>query len=207
MLAVRRVLATAVGVVVTVTLANTTALLAGSGKAARLAVLVHSVRDPVDAGVAADGLVVRVHADHLKVLVHTVLVHPVRVQHTQVRRLAANTLLSQHTERALRLQVVDTLADGLTVRGTLRHRLLAVAATDTHAVNDVALLSLVAQAASLVRARRARGAVHDVQLAVLPAAAVLDMPHIPNTEQEAEHIALLLLIQLLNVLVSTHLLC
>lgn len=169
--AVGSVLATTDGVVVAVALADTTALVAGGSEAARLTVLVHRLGDPVDAGIAADSLVLRVHTDHLEVLVDTVLVHPVRVQDTEVRHLAANTLLSKGTERALGLQVVHTLTNGLTVSSTLRNVLLAVTAADTHTVDNVALLGLVAKAASLVRARGARGAVHHVQLAVLPATA------------------------------------
>ena len=46
---------------------------------------------------------------------------------------------------------------------------LAVATADADAVDNVALLGFVAKTASLVRARRARGPVDDVQLAVLPA--------------------------------------
>lgn len=54
-----------------------------------------------------------------------------------------------------------------TIGGTLRGRALAATTTDTHAVDNVALLGLVAEAASLVGARRARGAVDNVQLTVL----------------------------------------
>lgn len=49
--------ATSGGVVVLVATAETTALLAGGGKTTRLAVLVDGGDDPVDAGIAADGLV------------------------------------------------------------------------------------------------------------------------------------------------------
>jgi hypothetical protein len=56
---------------------------------------------------------------------------------------------------------------GRTVGGALGHRPLAAAAAHAHAVDDVALLGLVAEAARLVRAGRARGAVDDVELAVL----------------------------------------
>ena len=55
------------------------------------------------------------------------------------------------------------------MRHTLRDVLLAVTATDTDAVDNVALLSLVSKTASLVRARGARCAVNDIQLTVLPA--------------------------------------
>jgi len=55
-------------VVVAVTLAQTTGLLAGGGKTARLAVLVDGVDDPVDAGILADGGVHRVDEDDFVIL-------------------------------------------------------------------------------------------------------------------------------------------
>ena len=61
---------------------------------------------------------VRVDEDDLVVLVHTVLVDPVRVEDTEVAAATANTLLSNATKTALGLEVVDTLADGLAVGGT-----------------------------------------------------------------------------------------
>jgi multisubunit Na+/H+ antiporter MnhF subunit len=54
-----------------------------------------------------------------------------------------------------------------TVGSTLRDRLLAAAAANTHAVDDIALLGLVSQTTSLIRARGTRGTVNDVQLAEL----------------------------------------
>ena len=45
--------------------AEAAALAASRGEATELAVLVHRVAEPVDAGISADGLVVRVNADHL----------------------------------------------------------------------------------------------------------------------------------------------
>lgn len=170
MLAVRRLPATAVRVVEAVALADTTALLASSSKAAALAVLVHWVGNPVDAGITTNGLVVRVHTDDLKVLVDTVLVHPVRVEDAQVRHLATDTLLSKHTKRALRLELVHTLVNRLAVGSALANVLLTVTTANTHTVDNIALLSFVSKAASLVRTRRTRRAVHNVELAVFPAA-------------------------------------
>ena len=57
------------GVVVTVTLSKTSALLASGGEASALAVLVHGLDDPVDAGVLADDFVLGVDEDDLEVLV------------------------------------------------------------------------------------------------------------------------------------------
>lgn len=76
-------------------------------------------------------------------------------------------------------------------RPHLVHGALAAAAAHAHAVHHEALLGLVAHAAGLVGAR-GPGDAHDArQLAVLPA---------PHAQQEAEHVALLLLPQLLHVL-------
>lgn len=45
---------------------HTAVLATGRGEAAALAVLHDGLRDPVDSGVIADGIVARVHGDHLK---------------------------------------------------------------------------------------------------------------------------------------------
>lgn len=155
------------GLVVAVTLVETTRTLASGSKATSLAVLVDGVDDPVDAGVDADGLVLGVDHDDLVVLVGRVLVDPVGVEDAQVSTAATNTLLSGGTERALVLELVDTLVGGLAEGSTLLGRLLAATAADTDAVDDVALLGLVAETAGLVGARGAAGTVDDVQLAQL----------------------------------------
>lgn len=94
-------------------LVETTRLLAGGGEAAGLAVLVHGVDDPVDAGIDADGLVLGVDEDDLVVLVGRVLVDPVRVEDAEVSAAAADTLLGRGAEGALVLELVDTLVGGL----------------------------------------------------------------------------------------------
>jgi hypothetical protein len=52
-------------------------------------------------------------------------------------------------------------------KNVLGRGLLAATATDTDAVDNVALLGLVSEAASLIRARGAAGTVDDLQLAKL----------------------------------------
>lgn len=74
--------ATSGGLVVSVTLAQTTRFLSSGGKTTRFAVLVDGVDDPVDASVTTDGLVLRVNEDNLEVFVGRVLVDPVGVQDT-----------------------------------------------------------------------------------------------------------------------------
>ena len=159
--------ATGTGLVVAVALVETTGLLAGGGEAAGLAVLVDGVDDPVDAGVDADGLVLGVDQDNLVVLVDTVLVDPIGVQDAKVTTSASDTFFSNRTKTTLELEVVDTLADGFAVRSTLRDGLLAVATAYANAVDDIALLGLVAQTTGLVEARGTRGAVDNVQLTEL----------------------------------------
>ncbi|KAH9862521.1 hypothetical protein IAQ61_009938 [Plenodomus lingam] len=100
-------------VVVLVTTSKTTALLAGGGKTTALAVLVDGLDDPVDAGITANGLVLGIDENDFVILVRRVLVDPVRVEHAEVGATAADTLLSGGLERALVLQLVDTLVGGL----------------------------------------------------------------------------------------------
>lgn len=63
-------------------------------------------------------LVVGVNEDDLVVLVDTILVDPVGVEDTQVSASLADALLRSTPQTTLRLEVVDTLANGLTEGGT-----------------------------------------------------------------------------------------
>jgi hypothetical protein len=101
------------GVVVLVSTTKTTALLAGGGETAALAVLVDRLDDPVDARIAADGLVLGVDEDDFVVLVGRVLVDPVRVEDAQVGAATTDTLFGGRLERTLVLELVDTLVGGL----------------------------------------------------------------------------------------------
>jgi len=171
--------------VVAVTLANTTALAAGGGEATHLTVLHHSVADPVDAGIGTDDAVSRVHEDHLEILVHTIHGHPVGVKHTEVATAATHTLLREVLEVASALELVDSTGTaGLTPNSTLVHGALAGTTAHANAVDNKALLGLVPEPASLVRASRAGAAVDGGELAVLP--------H-PHAGEEAKHVRLLLL--------------
>lgn len=143
--------------------------------------------DPVDAGIAADGLVLGVDQDDFVVLVGGVLVDPVGVQDTQVGGMATDTLLSGGLERALVLELVDTLVGGLacihtishlpisrhfqygdrTIGGTLGSRALAATTANTDTVDNVSLLGLVSETTSLVGAGRTGSAVDHIKLTEL----------------------------------------
>lgn len=75
--------------------------------------LVDGVDDPVDAGVAADGLVLRVDEDDFVVLVCAVLVNPIAVEDAEIGAAATDTLFGGGLERALVLELVDTLVNRL----------------------------------------------------------------------------------------------
>mgnify|MGYP004700982797 FL=1 len=189
------VVTTGLGIVELVALVDTSGLLASSSEGAALAVLVDGVDNPVDAGISADSVVLRVNEDNLEVLVGRVLVNPVRVKNSEVTTTTASLLLGDGTVAALVLELVDTLVGRLTVGGTLVSLALATTTADTDSVDDVALLGLVTQTASLVGAGRTAGTVDSGQLTVLPAA---------DTENVTQDIALLVAAKLLEVFVGTH---
>jgi len=159
--------ATGRGLVVAVSLVETSRLLASGGKTTGLAVLVNWVDDPVDAGILADSLVLGVDEDDLEVLVGGVLVDPVRVEDAEVGAAAADTLLGGGLEGSLVLQLVDTLIGRLAIGSTLGSRSLAATTTNTNAVDDIALLGFVPETASLVGARGTSCAVDDIELSEL----------------------------------------
>lgn len=108
------------GLVESVTLSETTGLLSGGGQSTRFSVLVDWVDDPVDAGIAADGLVLRVNEDDLEVFVGGVLVDPVGVQDSQVGATTTDTLLSGGLEGSLVLELVNSLVGWLSCSAKFR---------------------------------------------------------------------------------------
>lgn len=123
------------------------------------------------------------------------MVDPVRVEYSESSATTSYTFLGGGAERTLELEVVDTLVGRLTEGSTLVNGLFAVTTANTDTVDDVTLLGLVTETASLVGAGRPRGAVADVELSVLPAA---------DAEQESEDVRLLALVKLRDVLVGSH---
>ena len=94
-------------------LVQASALLTCGSETTALAVLVNWIDDPVDAWVAADGLVLRVDEDDFVVLVGAVLVDPIAVEDTKVGAAAADTLFRGGLQGALVLELVDTLVGRL----------------------------------------------------------------------------------------------
>lgn len=179
----------------TESLSETAGLATSSGETTSLAVLVDGGDDPVDAGIVTDGIVLGVNEDDLEVLVSGVLSNPVGVENTEVSACAANLALSLDTEGALVLQLTDTLSGGLSVDNVGHSLSLAASAANLHSVDNVALLSLVSEAASLLGTSGAGATVNRWQLAVLPGA---------DAQQKAHSVRLLLLPELLKVLVGSH---
>ena len=68
--------------------------------------------NPVNARIAADGLVLRVDKDDLEIFVGRVLIDPVGIQHPQISATASHTFFCGRLERALVLELVDTLVGG-----------------------------------------------------------------------------------------------
>jgi hypothetical protein len=145
---------------------ETTGLATSGGEATGLTVLVSTLADPVDARITADSGVVGVNHDHLKVLVGGILVDPVGVEDTKVSANLTCLTLSNGAQRTLVLQLHNTLVLGLTVDDTLGNLLLTTTTTNADAVDDVALLGLVAETVSLVGAGGASATVDTRELTV-----------------------------------------
>jgi hypothetical protein len=67
-----------------------------------------------------------------------VLAHPVRVQDTKTTTTPTNTFFSNGLQTAYRLQVVDTMALGLTIGATFGNWTLAATTADPNSVDDKA---------------------------------------------------------------------
>ena len=162
---------------------ETSVLLASGSEASSISALVLVGGNPVDSGVAGDSLVVGVNEDDFEELEGSVLTDPVGVENSEVSATSGNSLLSGGTVRAVGLQLVDTLVDGLAVDDTLGDGSLAATSSNSDSVDHVSLLGLVAELSGLVDAGRSVNLVNDGELSVLPRS---------HSEDEAEHVALLL---------------
>lgn len=174
---------------------ETSSLAASRGETAHFSVLVGRLGDPVDTRIVADGGVARVNHDDLEPLVDGVLTNPVGVQHSEGSALASGSLLGNRSQVSDELLLSDTGVLGLTVVDTLGDSLLSVTSLHSHSVDNVALLGLISQTVSLVRARWLASPVDGRKLSVLPST---------KSEDESHDIRLLLVPELLKVLVRSH---
>lgn len=157
--------------------------------------LVGGLGDPINSWVVANGSVGWVNHNNLEPLVDRVLSNPVGIQDSQRTALASSSLLCNRTKVSDELLLSDTGVLWLTVVDTLGHSLLSVTSLNSDSVDDIALLGLVSQTMSLVRARWLASPVDGWKLSVLPST---------KSEDESHHIGLLLIPELLKVLVCSH---
>lgn len=83
--------------------------------------------------------------------------------------MTPRSFLSHRLQAPCKLELVNTMMDGLAVGRTLRHRSLVATAAHTNPVDDITLLGLVAQPARLVGLRGPGRSVQRRELEVLPA--------------------------------------
>ena len=171
-------------------------LAASRCETAHFSVFLGGLGDPVNSWVVTNSRVGWVNHDNLEPLVNGVLSNPVRVQDSQRTALASSSLLSNRAQVSDELLLSDTSVLRLTVVDTLGNSLLSVTSLDSHSVDNIALLGLVSQTVSLIRARWLASPVDGWKLSVLPSA---------KSEDESHDIRLLLVPELLKVLVRSHL--
>lgn len=140
-------------VVELVALAKATTLAACRSQPTHLPVLVDGLGDPLGVRVSSDSFVEWINEDHLKKLVCRIFTNPVSVQDSQSPTVTPRSFLSHRLQAPCKLELVNTMMDGLAVGRTLRHRALAATAAHTNPVDDITLLGLVAQPACLVGLR------------------------------------------------------
>lgn len=76
-------------------LTQTARLLASRSETTRFTMFMNRVYNPIDAGITTNGFVLRVDQDDLEILVCGVLIDPIRIENSQIRTSASNTLLSR----------------------------------------------------------------------------------------------------------------
>jgi len=151
----------------------------------------------------------RINHDYLEVFVGCILVHPVRVKYSQVRALLSSTLLSDRLQISGKFKLVDTLMFWFTINNTLWVWAFATTTAYSDAVQTVTLLnklhstlvkrvfrpfekeeesilsnllSFETKSVSFISSGRAMNFSELWHLSIFPC---------PNTEQKAQHIALL----------------
>jgi len=123
-----------------VTLSEASGLLAGTGEALELSVLVDWLGDPLHVWVSSDDLVDWVNHHYLVVLVGGVLSGPVAVDDSETAHSLTGSLLGDRLDSSLELELVDSLVHWLTVGGTLWREALSASSSHSHSVDNVAFL-------------------------------------------------------------------
>jgi len=149
----------------------------GRSQPTALTVLHDRPANPINSRITTNRLVRRVDHDNFVVLVHGVLVNPVRVEHSKVSALSAGALFSDGALVASKLELGDSLVFWLSVLDSLGNGALAATTANADAVDYKALLGFVPEAARFVRASGAGRAVHSGQMTVLPRAHAQKEPH------------------------------
>ena len=143
-------------------------LLSSGGKASGISALVLVGSNPVNSGVTGDSLVLGVNKDDFEELEGSVLANPVRVEDSEVSAASSDSLLSNSSVGSARLELVDTLVDGLTVNDTLGDWSLSTTSSDSDSVDHVSLLGLVSELSGLVGTTWSVTLVNDGELSVFP---------------------------------------
>ncbi len=147
---------------------ETSVLFASGGKTSGFSVLVLGGGDPVDSGVSSDCLVVGVDKDDFVELVGSVLTDPVRVEDSKVSASSSDSLFSDGSVGSARLELVDTLVDGLSVNDSLGNGSLSATSSDSDSVDDISLLGLVAELSCLIDSAGSVDFMDDGELSVFP---------------------------------------
>ena len=111
------------------------------------------------------------------------MTNPVRTEDAEVGALAADSHLSECLVGLGLLELADTVVPGLTEDFAFADISLTATASNTDAVDDVALGSLVTKSAGLVESGGTSAPVDHGQLSVLPAS---------DSEHESDQVGLLL---------------
>jgi hypothetical protein len=176
-------------------LEETSGLLTGGGLSSEFSVGHLAGADPVNSGVVSDSLVVGIDHDDFVEFVRSILSNPVRVEDSEVRALASNTLFSGGFVSSLLLELADTLVNGLSEDGSLSYGTLTSSTSDADSVDNVTLRSLVSELSGLIGSGGSLALVNDGELSEFPSS---------DSEDETEEIRLLLFPHLFEIFVGTH---
>jgi len=113
-------------------------------------VSVNGLGDPLDSGIISDGGVEGIDQDHFVVLVGSILVDPVGVQHTEGTTVSSNTLFSDGLQVTGELHFVHSMVLGLSENDTSVALSLSSSSSNGNSVDHITLLGLVTEAVGLI---------------------------------------------------------